>query len=153
MKKPQKRPLTAALFAAAAFAAVALSSGTSHAQSSACNTPAYYYLTCSATGFTLNSGTRLAQVDQADYVLNYSVNQTWMTTTGDSCFVIETHTVDQYDSCTRYLSSTVNPMIVPSTQSLGVTGNQFTVKYPALGHYKATLTLHSGLELRIESAP
>jgi len=73
------------------------------------------------------------------------INQPWMATTGDSCFVIETHTLDQYDSCTRYLSSTVNPMLVPSTQSLGITGNQFTVKYPALGRYKATLTLHSGL--------
>jgi hypothetical protein len=137
--------------ALAMLAAALFMSDAANAQT--CNTPAYYYLTCGATGYQIGAANRITQVDQGTYSLIYNVNQSYMTTTGDSCFVVETHTLNSYDSCTKYWSTSTNPLVVPSSSGLTYTGNQFTVKYPALGTYRANLTLHSGLALQIVSSP
>ena len=141
------------MLAGAFTMAAAASAMSGAAQAQTCNTPAYYYLTCGATGYQVNAANRITQVDQGTYSLIYNVNQSYMTTTGDSCFVVETHTLNSYDACTKYWSATTNPFVVPSSSSLAYTGNQFTVKYPALGTYRANLTLHSGLALQIVSSP
>ncbi|MFZ5890522.1 MAG: hypothetical protein ACOY0T_05580 [Myxococcota bacterium] len=153
MNRTKNRWFRTVVSALAVLAAGIFTGEPASAQSQTCNTPAYYYLTCGATGYQVNAANRLVQVDQGTYSLIYNVNQSYMTTTGDTCFVVETHTLNTYDSCTKYWSSTTNPLVVPAGHSLGVTGDQFTVKYPALGSYRANLTLHSGHALQIVSQP
>jgi hypothetical protein len=151
MKTTNMKSIRLLLAGAAVFAAVFCFSRPSQAQQN-CNTPAFYYFISNATEWALNDNTRLLQINQQEFVTTYDVTETWQTTTGDKAFVIETHTLNQYDSCTRYLSAT-HALVVPDFASLAVTGDQFTVKYPALGNFRAILTLHSGLELQIVSAP
>ena len=59
------------MLAGAFTMAAAASAMSGAAQAQTCNTPAYYYLTCGATGYQVNAANRITQVDQGTYSLRW----------------------------------------------------------------------------------
>ncbi|MGC4069742.1 MAG: hypothetical protein QM784_34805 [Polyangiaceae bacterium] len=113
----------------------------------------YYYLRCNATGWGVASTNRLAPTSNSGLSLSYSVNQAWMVSGGDQCVVTRTNQLDGWGTVQATLgTSSSTTLVVPGTSSVSTTlvapGQQFTVRYPAVGQYQARFNPTTG-ELRI----
>lgn len=113
------------------------------------NQPSYWYLTCNTTGWQLNDSSRMLQIDQAGVGITYNVNQSWMVNDGESCSIVETHTLNNWDACSKSWGVATSPFVVPASQQLATGIQSFKVKYPELGTYTARVFLHGQPTLAI----
>jgi acylphosphatase len=112
----------------------------------------YYYLRCNATSWDIGSANRFATATNG-LALSYSVNQSWMVSDGDQCVVTRTNQLDGWGTAQATLgTTTASTLVVPAasgvTTSLISAGQQFTVRYPAVGQYQASFNPTTG-QLRI----
>jgi hypothetical protein len=122
-------------------------------------TPAsnYYYLRCNATNWSVGSSNRMTTATNG-VSLSYAVSQNWMVTGGDQCVITRTNQLDGWGTSQTTLGTGTSSTLVVSassaaTVSLVSAGQQFTVRYPAVGRYQATFDPTTG-KLRVgEPAP
>lgn len=107
------------------------------------------YLRCNATGWGANDETRLVPTADPDVLtLAFSVDQTWMTHSGDQCSILETNQHNGWGTWQRaFTKSDSNWLHVPGGGTIEPGWSYFNVVYPELGEYTATLdwansTLH-----------
>lgn len=110
----------------------------------------YYYFLCNATAWSLNEQTQL-QCDDAQCIsqyLDYEVSETWMVSDRDTCKLLKTSQIGQWDGSSVVIGAYVDgvsdearqgPMQVPGVARFF--GNEeIRVQYPALGRYRIWLT-------------
>lgn len=107
----------------------------------------YLYLRCNATGWGVDTATRLVQTsDPYIFELTYQVTQDWMTGGGDQCIVTKTNQANSWGTSQQFYSTRNSQTIttIPGGAPLQLSSSNFTVKYPAKGTYKAKVNWASG---------
>ena len=110
----------------------------------------YFYFLCNATSWDLNQQSRLSCDDAQciSYVLDYDVKENWMAFDHDSCMLLKTTELDQWNGSSEIIGAYVerpdepaklNFMQVPAVaRFLG--HDSIQVKYPNTGRYRIWLT-------------
>jgi hypothetical protein len=101
----------------------------------------YIYLHCNATGWDLSPATQMTEAGSpGKYEIIYDVAQNWMTKSGDNCIVVRTGVHNQWTSDVMRLTGNTTQS-VPFTDPLLLAGGStpFTIVYPELGSYRATV--------------
>lgn len=107
----------------------------------------YLYLRCNATGWGVDTATRLAPTaDPYVFELTYQVTESWMTGGGDQCVVTKTDQPNAWGSSQQYYGTRFGAPIttIPGGAPLQQNSGYFTVKYPAKGTYKAKVNWQTG---------
>lgn len=106
----------------------------------------YLYLRCNATGWNVDAATRLQPTaDPYVFTLEYEVTQPWMLQGGDQCVFTETPALDAWGNWQRYFGTRFGASLdVPGAAPLQDGQRYFTVRYPALGRYRATVNWRDG---------
>lgn len=106
----------------------------------------YFYFLCNATSWQLNEDSRLVCDDPLciSYVLDFSVDESWMVEQGDHCKLLRTDTSDTWDETSEVVGAYVerpnerpqiNHLQVPAVARFFGTGSILT-QYPELGCYR-----------------
>lgn len=110
----------------------------------------YFYFLCNATSWNLNEASRLSCDDPQciSYFLDYDVKEDWMVTAQDSCMLLKTTELDQWNGSSEVIGAYVerpdepaklNFMQVPAVaRFLG--HDSIQVKYPGTGRYRIWVT-------------
>jgi acylphosphatase len=102
----------------------------------------FLYLRCNATGWGVDSTTRLTASGQAGiFALEYNVGSESMVTNGDQCVVTRTNSASGWGSANAtFGAANAGVVTAPNTWSIGVVNSApATIKYPALGRYRASV--------------
>ncbi len=107
----------------------------------------YYYLRCNATSWNVGASNRLT--GEGTLSLDFDVNQSWMVSGGDQCIVTRTNQLDGWGTSQVAMGPTAaTTLSVPADGMAETTivpaGRYFSVRYPALGSYQATLDPSTG---------
>ncbi len=107
----------------------------------------FLYFRCNATGFDASSTNRLSDADDDGlFTVDFDVNQSWMVTGGDQCVVTRTNSASGWGTESATFGSATSNVVTPPAQwSIGaVDSTPATVRYPALGRYRATVNWEEG---------
>ncbi len=110
----------------------------------------YYYFLCSATGWNVNEASRLSCDDAQciSYFLDYDVKENWMVSDKDSCLLLKTTQLDQWDGSSEIIGAYVERpdepaqigfMKVPAVARF-FGHDSIHVQYPSLGRYRIWVT-------------
>lgn len=110
----------------------------------------YYYFLCNATDWKLSHASRLSCDDAQciSYFLDYNVNDNWMVSDKDSCLLLKTTQLDQWDGTSEILGAYVERpdepdqigfMKVPAVARF-FGHDSIHVQYPSLGRFRIWVT-------------
>lgn len=110
-------------------------------QSAALPSSAFYYLRCNATSWGVDEHSRLAGTG-SQVSMTVHATQAYMAQTGDTCQLTQTNQLDGWGTATaQYGLSGTSRIVVPATATVVTSTAQFTVLYPQVGDFTATLDL------------
>lgn len=102
----------------------------------------FAYLRCNGTGWNATSANRFVPTSNPNIlVLDYAVTLPWLASSADSCLLTQTNQRDGFGTVQTNYQSIGGRLDVPATRSLRVGWQTISVRYPALGAYRATLDL------------
>ena len=102
---------------------------------------AFYYLRCNGTSWGVDEGSRLSGTG-TQVSLTVHVTQTYMVQSGDTCQLTQTNQLDGWGTThAQYGLSGTTRIVVPGTAPVVASTTQFTLQYPQLGNFTATLDL------------
>ncbi len=110
----------------------------------------YYYFLCTSTSWALNESSRLRCEDSQciSMYVDYTVNADWMLKEGDSCKILKTQELDNWNGQSEVIGAYVEyPNAEPSTSMMTVPSvarlfgsKEFRVQYPTYGTFRMWLT-------------
>lgn len=111
----------------------------------------YYYLRCNATGWAVDDRSRLeSSYEERVYTRTVEVTDPVLVQNGDQCTVTRTNQYNGWGTQqTHYgIAPVAQPLVVPGEATYIESSAPFSVRYPAIGKYRARLnSKFSSLEL------
>ena len=105
----------------------------------------YFYLRCNATGWGVDSATRLLPFAGSGVVARvYDVTAPWMVSGNDTCSLTQTNQLDGWGtSQTYYTTADGGPLVVPGSEALSVGSANFGVDYSTLGQHRVIVNTNA----------
>lgn len=135
------------LFAAGSIALSACTVGSNEVEEGvvvgdqALGATSFKYLRCNATGWGVDAATLLTETGTPNvFSLTFTVDEPWMTQSGDQCTLLETNELNGWGTWQRaFTSASSSPLSVPGTTPITPGWQYFNVLFPEQGEYTATL--------------
>jgi hypothetical protein len=106
------------------------------------NTDEFLYLRCTSTSWSADASNRMQSTSDPNVVtLTYQVTQPWMVTSGEPCIFTRTNQLNGWGTSQASFAKSApsTPLVAPGGGSLVASTNNFTIRYPALGTFTATV--------------